>query len=72
MGTDVVLADARMPGVDGPACTRPGLPAVLLTTFDDEELVRGAVEGGTAGFLLKDCSVATLSETIRRWSQATW
>ncbi len=69
---DVVLTDARMPGLDGlgllAACARkhPGLPVVLLSTFDDEQLVRGAVEGGAAGFLLKDCSVETLGETIRQ------
>ena len=69
---DVVLTDARMPGLDGlglvAACARrhPGLPVVLLTTFDDEELVRGAVESGAAGFLLKDCSVEALGETIRQ------
>lgn len=69
---DVVLTDARMPGLDGlglvAACARrhPDLPVVLLTTFDDEDLVRGAVEGGAAGFLLKDCSVETLGETIRQ------
>ncbi|MFT4294349.1 MAG: response regulator transcription factor [Micropruina sp.] len=69
---DVVLTDARMPGLDGlgllAACARrhPELPVVLLTTFDDEGLVQGAIEGGAAGFLLKDCSVETLGETIRQ------
>ncbi|MFT4216527.1 MAG: response regulator transcription factor [Micropruina sp.] len=69
---DVVLTDARMPGLDGlgllAACVHrhPGLPVVLLSTFDDEDLVRGAIEGGAAGFLLKDCSVETLGETIRQ------
>lgn len=69
---DVVLTDARMPGMDGlgllaaSARRHPGLPVVLLSTFDDEDLVRGAVAGGAAGFLLKDCSVETLGEAIRQ------
>lgn len=69
---DVVLTDARMPVLDGlgllAACRErhPGLPVVLLTTFDDSELVRAAVQGGAAGFLLKDCSVESLSEAIRQ------
>lgn len=67
---DVVLTDARMPGMDGlellAACTtdHPELPVIVLTTFDDEQLVRGAVTGGAAGFLLKDSSVETLVEAI--------
>ena len=69
---DVVLTDARMPGMDGlgllAACRErhPGLPVVLLTTFDDQELVRAALQGGAAGFLLKDCSVESLSEAVRQ------
>lgn len=69
---DVVLTDAQMPGLDGlgllAACRarHPGLPVVLLTTFDDPDLVRAAVQGGAAGFLLKDCSVESLTEAIRQ------
>lgn len=69
---DVVLTDARMPGMDGlgllAACRErhPGLPVVLLTTFDDQDLVRAALQGGAAGFLLKDCSVESLSEAVRQ------
>ncbi|MGC3952882.1 MAG: response regulator transcription factor [Propionicimonas sp.] len=69
---DVVLSDAQMPGMDGlgllAACRKhhPGLPVVILTTFDDQEVVRAAVQGGAAGFLLKDCSVESLSEAIRQ------
>lgn len=57
---DVVLSDARMPHLDGPglvrACARldPPVPVVVLTTFDDEEIVRSAIDAGAAGFLLKD------------------
>lgn len=69
---DVVLTDAQMPRLDGlgllAACRErhPGLPVVLLTTFDEPDLVRAAVQGGAAGFLLKDCSVESLTEAIRQ------
>ncbi|GAB2480901.1 response regulator transcription factor [Luteococcus sediminum] len=67
---DVVLTDARMPGMDGLELVRqlaarhPGLPAVVLTTFDDEHIVTGAMAAGAAGFLLKDVSTTRLAEAI--------
>lgn len=68
---DVVLTDARMPGMDGIELTaqcrtlHPGLPVLVLTTFDDEDLVRGALTAGAAGFLLKDTSTDALAGAIR-------
>lgn len=70
--SDVVLTDARMPGMDGlellAICREryPGLPVVLLTTFDDQDLVQAAVRGGASGFLLKDSSVENVGEAIRQ------
>lgn len=67
---EVVLADAQMPGMDGVELVRrcarehPGLPVVILTTFDSDELVRDAVREGAAGFLLKDLSPERLAEAI--------
>ena len=67
---EVVLADARMPGMDGVELVRrcvrshPGLPVIILTTFDSDELVRDAVRAGAAGFLLKDVSPERLAEAI--------
>ncbi|MDO5504413.1 MAG: response regulator transcription factor [Actinomycetia bacterium] len=67
---DVVLSDARMPVLDGVGLVRacraehPGLPVVVLTTFDDDQLVRDAVQAGAAGFVLKDCSPEELRRAI--------
>ena len=67
---DVVLADVRMPGMDGielvASCARDhqGVPVLLLTTFDDEPIVQGALAAGAAGFLLKDTSTNALVDAI--------
>ena len=68
---DVVLTDAKMPVMDGielvRQCARshPGLPVLVLTTFDEPDIVRGAIAAGAAGFLLKDTSVESLAEAVR-------
>ena len=68
---DVVLADAKMPIMDGielvRRCAReyPDLPVLVLTTFDEPDVVRGAVAAGAAGFLLKDTSIEALAEAVR-------
>ena len=67
---DVVLADAVMPGMDGPELVEqcrtlwPSLPVIILTTFDDATIVRRSIKAGAAGFLLKDVSPITLAEAI--------
>jgi DNA-binding NarL/FixJ family response regulator len=69
---DVIVSDVRMPGVDGISLTRDlrtrgdATPIVLLTTFDDAELLLNAVQAGAQAFLLKDASPEDLRDAIER------
>ncbi|MEQ3551848.1 response regulator transcription factor [Pseudonocardia nematodicida] len=68
---DVVLMDIRMPGIDGLEATKrlradPAPPRiVVVTTFDLDEYVYGALRSGSCGFLLKDAGPRLLVEAVR-------
>jgi len=68
---DVVLMDVRMPVLDGVAAVAvmrervPSCRVVMLTTFDDEDLVVRALRAGATGYLLKDLPARELAEAVR-------
>ena len=67
----VVLMDLQMPVLDGVAATRrlheeqPNCRVIVLTTFDDDELVFDGLRAGAVGYLLKDAPSEKLAEAIR-------
>jgi len=68
---DVVVMDLRMRRVDGIEATRrlraagERPPVLVLTTFDDDELLSGALRAGAAGFVLKDSPAEELMRAVR-------
>jgi len=68
---DVVLMDLRMPNMDGLTAIeklrteQPAVAVVILTTFNEDELMLRGLQAGARGYLLKDTDRSTLFDTIR-------
>jgi DNA-binding NarL/FixJ family response regulator len=68
---DIVLMDVRMPEMDGVDATRlistrlPDTKVIMLSTFLDEDYLRGSLERGAKGYLLKNVSPEELLEAVR-------
>ena len=68
---DVVVMDLRMPELDGIGATRlisekyPQTRVLVLTTFDDDEYLYGALEAGASGFLVKDVGLDDMLAAVR-------
>ncbi len=68
---EVILMDLRMPGIGGVEATRrilqqhSGMKIIVLTTFDEDDLVFNALHAGAVGYLLKDVSPEKLFDAIR-------
>jgi DNA-binding NarL/FixJ family response regulator len=71
----IVLMDLRMPRCDGVTATKriverwPGVHVLVLTTYDDDDLVFQSIEAGAMGYLLKDVGSDALADAIRAASR---
>lgn len=69
--TDVAILDIRMPGMDGIAAAQailsrvPECRIIMLTTFNEEDLVAQSIAAGAHGFLLKDADPEVLAGAVR-------
>lgn len=67
---DVVLMDLQMAGMDGVTATRrlkesrPGLPVLILTTYDSDSDIVAAIEAGAAGYMLKDADPEKIRQAV--------
>ncbi len=72
---NVILLDIRMPGPSGIEITQrlkrehPGIKIIVLSTYDDDEFLLGALRAGAEGYLLKSASAQVLAAAIRQVGQ---
>ncbi len=75
---DVILMDVRMPVMDGVEATTqilgqlPSSSILMLTTFDDDEYVKDALQAGARGYLLKDLPPQNLAHAVHAVSQGVY
>jgi two-component system NarL family response regulator len=68
---DVVLLDARLPGISGAeACRRltashPDIPVLIISTYSDQQLVEECIQAGARGYVVKDIERFSLRDSIR-------
>ncbi len=69
---DVCLLDINMPGLDGMKTARilkekkPGIKIIILTTYNDKEIITEMLQAGVSGYLLKNSSMRELVQAINR------
>ena len=68
---DVILMDMRLPEMDGAMATRairqqcPQAQVIVLSSFNEPQYIRNALEAGAIGYLIKDCTAVELVDAIR-------
>jgi two-component system, NarL family, response regulator DevR len=72
---DIILLDIRMPGPNGIEITQrikrehPEIKIIVLSTYDDDEFLIGALRAGAEGYLLKSASAQVLASAVRQVAQ---
>lgn len=75
LGPDIVTLDVRLSGIDGIQVTRqllqrfPAIRVIILTTYEDDQYLLGALQAGAHAYLLKNTSYEGLANTIRAVQQ---